>query len=94
MGKTPNNNKNNNKTSGKSKNININADDNDNIDEIGEIDDSEYDSYPSISNTASASEMTGLMYAPPQNEEELESYKDLFSMPIPKKKEKAEKSGL
>ena len=44
--------------------------------------------YPEISLTASASELTGLMYAPPQNEDELEAYQELFGMPAPKKKDK------
>ena len=38
------------------------------------------DFYPNISNTVSANEFTGMMYAPPQNEEELESYEELFNM--------------
>jgi len=48
----------------------------------------EYDSFPNISNTVSSGECTGMMYAPPQNEEELESYKDMFSMEIPHRKDK------
>jgi len=58
---------------------------------INKIDDTaeepEYDLYPNISNTVSSGECTGMMYAPPQNEEELESYKDMFSMEIPHKKD-------
>ena len=42
--------------------------------------------YPEISAVASANGMTGLMHAPPQNKGELESYKDLSGMPVPKKK--------
>ena len=43
--------------------------------------------YPDISNTVSAGECTGLMHAPPQNEEELEAYQELSGMQIPKKQE-------
>ena len=50
------------------------------------IEEPAYDSYSGISNTVSANECTGMMYAPPQNEEEYESYKETFSMQIPKKK--------
>jgi hypothetical protein len=39
---------------------------------------------PTISNVASATECTGLMYLPPQDEEELASYQELSSMEIPK----------
>lgn len=56
-------------------------------DNINEIDDSKYDAYPNISNIVSSTELTGLMYRPPQNDEELESYKDLSTMPLPKKQE-------
>jgi len=54
-----------------------------NIDEFEEPD---YESYPNISNVVSANECTGMMAVPPQNEEELESYKELSGMQIPKKK--------
>ena len=58
---------------------------------IGKINDTdedyEFDSFPNISNTVSSSECTGMMHTPPQNDEELESYKDMFSMEIPRKKE-------
>lgn len=49
--------------------------------------DAEYDSYPDISDIASATDCTGLMYAPPQNEEEFESYQELSGIELPKKKE-------
>jgi hypothetical protein len=39
---------------------------------------------PTISNVASATECTGLMYLPPQDEEEFASYQELSSMEIPK----------
>lgn len=48
----------------------------------------EEDYYPGISNIVSASECTGMMYAPPQNEDEQESYSDMFSMQIPKEDKK------
>lgn len=54
----------------------------------GEDKEIDYDDYPGISNTASSTECTGMMYAPPQNEEEFESYQDMFDMEIPKKEEK------
>ncbi|MCL2772705.1 MAG: hypothetical protein FWD71_05075 [Oscillospiraceae bacterium] len=58
------------------------------VNKINDTDEeSEYDSFPNISNTVSSSECTGMMYTPPQNDEELESYKDMFSMEIPHKKE-------
>lgn len=41
--------------------------------------------FPDISNTVSANECTGLMPTPPQDTNELESYKELFSMEIPKR---------
>lgn len=40
--------------------------------------------YPNLSNVASANECTGLMYAPPQNQEEMEAYQRLSSMEIPR----------
>lgn len=40
--------------------------------------------FPNISDTASANECTGLMPRPPQNDDELKSYEELFSMEIPK----------
>lgn len=46
----------------------------------------EYNSYPDISDTASATECTGLMYAPPLSEDEYDSYQELSSMSLPKKK--------
>ena len=53
-------------------------------DNIVSEEDHDYDSYPNISSTASACECTGLMYAPPQNKDEYESYQDLFNMQIPR----------
>ena len=44
----------------------------------------EPDFYPDISNTASAAECTGMMHAPPQNEDELEALQELSNMAIPK----------
>ena len=41
--------------------------------------------FPDISNVASASECTGLMYRAPADREELENYRQLSSMAIPKK---------
>jgi len=38
------------------------------------------DFYPHISNTASANDFTGMTNAPPQNDEERESYEDLFNI--------------
>lgn len=48
-----------------------------------------YESFPDISNVASAGECTGLMFAPPQSQEEYESYQELSGMEIPKMKEKS-----
>lgn len=42
--------------------------------------------YPIISNVVSAGECTGMMHAAPQNEEELESYRELYNMQIPPEK--------
>ncbi len=39
--------------------------------------------FPEISNVASANECTGLMYKAPENADELESYRQLYSMGIP-----------
>ena len=41
---------------------------------------------PNISPVASAFECTGLMPTPPESEAEQESYEELFSMALPKKK--------
>ena len=41
--------------------------------------------FPDISNVASANECTGLMYRAPADQEELENYRQLSSMAIPKK---------
>lgn len=46
----------------------------------------DYDSYPEILNVVSSCECTGMMYAPPQDESEFESYQELFNMEIPKEK--------
>lgn len=43
------------------------------------------DYMPTISNVESATECTGLMYAPPRDEAEEESYRELSSMEIPKR---------
>ena len=40
--------------------------------------------FPEISGTASAMECTGLMYKPPVDMEEYESYQELYGMEIPK----------
>ena len=40
--------------------------------------------FPSTSNVCSATECTGLMYAAPANRAELESYRELSSMEIPR----------
>jgi hypothetical protein len=47
----------------------------------------DYDSYPDISNVVSSCECTGMMYSPPQNESEFESYQELFNMGLPKDKD-------
>ena len=41
--------------------------------------------FPELSDTASATECTGLMPAPPKTPEEYEAYQTLHSMEIPKK---------
>ncbi|MDD3920006.1 MAG: hypothetical protein PHO41_02360 [Eubacteriales bacterium] len=43
--------------------------------------------FPDISDVASVTETTGLMYKPPENEEEYEAYQELAGMEIPKKKQ-------
>ena len=53
-------------------------------------DDPERDFYPDISSTVSAGECTGMMYAPPQDEEAFDAYQDLSGMEIPKAKDKTE----
>lgn len=40
--------------------------------------------YPNLSNVASANECTGLMYTPPQNQAELDSYQHLSPMEFPR----------
>jgi len=42
---------------------------------------------PDISTTASMTECTGLMYRPPVNMEEYESYRDIYGMETPKDEE-------
>lgn len=54
----------------------------------------DYDRFPAISNTVSMTECTGTMYAPPQNEEEQESYQELTNMQYPKKRENEAKNVL
>ena len=44
----------------------------------------EEDSFPRISNVASSCECTGIMPRPPENEEEDEAYRSLFSNELPK----------
>ena len=41
--------------------------------------------YPDISNVASSSECTGLMPNIPQNDDEYDSYQEMYDMEIPKK---------
>lgn len=48
--------------------------------------------YPGLSNVASATECTGLMYRVPMDQGELESYQELSSMEIPKGDQKAKDS--
>lgn len=43
--------------------------------------------FPDISSVASASECTGLTHKAPRNEAEWESYQELSSMAIPRKKD-------
>jgi len=40
--------------------------------------------YPDITSTAAATETTGLMQTPPENDDELEAYQELAGMEIPK----------
>ena len=40
--------------------------------------------FPDITSTTSSHELTGLMYRPPQTEEEYEAYQELYGMEIPK----------
>ena len=54
----------------------------------------DYDRFPGISNTVSMTECTGTMYAPPQNEEEHESYQELTNMQLPKKRENEAKNPI
>lgn len=48
--------------------------------------------YPDLSNVASATECTGLMYRVPVDQGELDSYQELSSMEIPKGKQDAKES--
>ena len=43
--------------------------------------------YPDISHTASATDCTGLMFRPPQNDEEYESYLEIYGMEFPRQEE-------
>ena len=49
--------------------------------------------FPDISNVASATECTGLMYKSPQDESEYENYQELSLMAIPKKNPQGKKPG-
>ena len=40
--------------------------------------------YPDISRAASCTDCTGLMYRPPVDEDEYESYQEVYGMEIPK----------
>jgi len=46
----------------------------------------DFEKYPAISDVVSSTECTGLTATPPQDEQELESYKELSSMQTPKRK--------
>jgi len=43
--------------------------------------------YPDISRTASATDCTGLMFRPPQSEEEYESYQEVYGMEFPRQED-------
>lgn len=45
---------------------------------------------PDIGSAASAYDCTGLMPTPPNNEDEMQSYQELYGMEIPKVQEKPE----
>ena len=49
----------------------------------------EYDAFADTNAVASATECTGLMYAPPEDEYEAESYSNIYN--VPKTPNKAEK---
>ncbi len=54
-----------------------------------ESEDIEYDVLVDTNSVASATECTGLMYAPPEDEYEAESYSNIYSVPkTPNEKEK------
>lgn len=42
--------------------------------------------YPNMTNTASATETTGMMPTPPLDSDELESYQQLSGMEVPKRR--------
>ncbi len=44
--------------------------------------------YPNITSTTSATDTTGMIPTPPQNEAERASYEEMAGMEIPKKKKK------
>ena len=49
----------------------------------------EYDAFADTNAVASATECTGLMYSPPEDEYEAESYNDIYVIPkVPNEKEK------
>lgn len=60
--------------------------------EYHEHDTPKEDNFPELSNVASATECTGLMYRVPMDGEEWEAYQQLSSMEIPKIDEEMEES--
>lgn len=55
-----------------------------------EPEDIEYDVLVDTNSVASATECTGLMYAPPEDEYEAESYSNIYNVPkTPNEKEKS-----
>jgi len=50
----------------------------------------DYDFADVVNSVASATECTGLMYLPPQDEDEAENYADIYSVPTPQVKQKRE----
>ena len=51
----------------------------------------DYDFADVVNNVASATECTGLMYLPPQDEDEVESYADIYSVPKNKINQKSKR---
>lgn len=47
------------------------------------VDDKYHCDYPDIAHVASSTECTGLMYRPPENMAEYESYQEVYGMEIP-----------